>query len=134
MAAYSPHSLVALLRWVVGAVLGVPIGLFLAVVPTLGLIVGALAAVWAGAGRPRLSAFSGLLMGTGTTYVALLVRARDDCQTTVAAGYLQQCRPPDDLNVYLSSALAVLLVGILLLGAHLVHAMRDRTTRREEEV
>jgi hypothetical protein len=117
-----------LVRWLIGVLLGVLVGLLVAVAPLLGLIIGALAAAWAIAGRPRVPAGSGLLIGTGAMYLALIARAMNDCTTIVVPNFYRDCRPPNDLGAYESAAVFALVVGVLLAVASLLMASRGRDT------
>ena len=121
------------LRWLIGALLGILTGLLLGIAPLFGLIIGALAASWALAGRPRLAASSGLLVGAGGAYLALLARALADCRTMLTPGFYQDCRPPDNLIVYESGAVAMLVFGVALLVMDLLLAARAQRASHNGE-
>lgn len=111
-------------RWVLGLLLGIPIGLLLTVLPLLGLLTASTAVVWALARKPRLWPASGILIGTGATYLLLVLRALADCRTVAAPDYFRDCRAPENLIVYQLGAAGLLMVGVLLLVIGAVTGMR----------
>jgi hypothetical protein len=107
---------------VLGLVWGIPTGAILGLLPLIGLILGAMAAMWLFRAAHRMWFGAGVLIGTCGIYLAALTYAAARCREFAESSPLRDCRSPDDFVVYQAAGAVILVAGIAILAVAMARA------------
>jgi hypothetical protein len=107
--------------WLAGLVLGALGGFLMVAFPTMGLVVLAGGVVIIAVAGRWMAGIGGLLVGVGSTWVALFVRVKLTCIDDPATG--SSCEAPS-IDGAIAVSVVVLTVGVAASGLALARARR----------
>jgi hypothetical protein len=99
--------------WLAGLVLGVPAAFLVLVFPLVGVLILLAAVALLLLRGPRRFGIGGLLIGFGSTWTALLLLARLNCDAFNAAPN-QGCTEPPTIDTYLVAGVILAMLGLAL--------------------